>query len=38
VKNLISFAILFLFPFYAQASFPEGKNVYDLKKDKKKKG
>ena len=24
--------ILFLFPFYAQAGFPDGENGYDLKK------
>ena len=24
--------ILFLFPFYAQAGFPDGENVFDLKK------
>jgi len=32
VKSLILTAILFLFPFYAQAGFPEGENGYDLKK------
>ena len=29
---MASFLILFLFPFYAQAGFPEGENGYDLKK------
>tara|TARA_B100001027_G_scaffold37050_1_gene23089 strand:+ start:68 stop:571 length:504 start_codon:yes stop_codon:yes gene_type:complete len=32
MKILILTAILFLFPFNAQAGFPEGKNGYDLKK------
>ena len=32
MKHLILAAILFLFPFYAQAGFPEGENGYDLKK------
>ena len=32
MKLLILAAILFLFPFYAQAGFPEGENGYDLKK------
>ena len=32
MKSLIFTAILFLFPFYAQAGFPEGENGYDLKK------
>ena len=32
MKRLIFAAILFLFPFYAQAGFPEGENGYDLKK------
>jgi len=32
LKRLILAAILFLFPFYAQAGFPEGENGYDLKK------
>ena len=32
MKRLILTAILFLFPFYAQAGFPEGENGYDLKK------
>jgi len=32
LKRLILTAILFLFPFYAQAGFPEGENGYDLKK------
>ena len=32
MKRLILAAILFLFPFYAQAGFPEGENGYDLKK------
>ena len=31
-KSLIFAATLFLFPFYAQAGFPEGENGYDLKK------
>jgi len=32
VKSLILPAILLLFPFSAQAGFPEGENGYDLKK------
>ena len=32
IKSLIFAAILFLFPFYAQAGFPECENGYDLKK------
>ena len=32
MKSLIFAVILFLFPFYAQAGFPEGENGYDLKK------
>ena len=32
MKSLIFPAILFLFPFSAQAGFPEGENGYDLKK------
>jgi len=32
LKRLILAAILFLFPFYAIAGFPEGENGYDLKK------
>ena len=32
MKHLFFAAILFLFPFYAQAGFPEGENGYDLKK------
>ena len=32
MKRLILAAIFFLFPFYAQAGFPEGENGYDLKK------
>ena len=32
MKRLFLAAILFLFPFYAQAGFPEGENGYDLKK------
>ena len=32
MKSLILASILFLFPFYAQAGFPEGENGYDLKK------
>ena len=32
MKSLILPAILFLFPFSAQAGFPEGENGYDLKK------
>jgi hypothetical protein len=32
VKSLILHAILLLFPFSAQAGFPEGENGYDLKK------
>ena len=32
MKRLILVAILFLFPFYVQAGFPEGENGYDLKK------
>ena len=32
MKRLLLAAILFLFPFYAQAGFPEGENGYDLKK------
>ena len=32
MKSLILNAILFLFPFYAQAGFPEGDNGYYLKK------
>ena len=32
MKRLILAAILLLFPFYAQAGFPEGENGYDLKK------
>ena len=32
MKSLIFAAILFLFPFYAKAGFPEGENGYDLKK------
>ena len=32
MKSLILPAILLLFPFSAQASFPEGENGYDLKK------
>jgi len=32
VKSLILLAILLLFPFSAQAGFPEGENGYDLKK------
>jgi len=31
LKRLILAAILFLFPFYSQAGFPEGENGYDLK-------
>jgi len=34
VKSLILPAILLLFPFSAQAGFPEGENGYDLKKMK----
>ena len=32
MKSLIFAVILFLFPFYAQAGFPDGKDVFDLKK------
>ena len=32
MKSLIFPAILLLFPFSAQAGFPEGENGYDLKK------
>ena len=32
MKRLFLASILFLFPFYAQAGFPEGENGYDLKK------
>ena len=32
MKSLIFAAIVFLFPFNAQAGFPEGENGYDLKK------
>ena len=32
MKSLILPAVLLLFPFSAQAGFPEGENVYDLKK------
>ena len=32
MKRLFLATILFLFPFYAQAGFPEGENGYDLKK------
>ena len=32
MKRLILAAILFLFPFSAQAGFPEGEKGYDLKK------
>ena len=32
MKSLIFAVILFLFPFYAQACFPEGENGYNLKK------
>ena len=32
MKSLIIPAILLLFPFSAQAGFPEGKNGYDIKK------
>ena len=32
MKSLIFAVILFLFPFYAQAGFPDGENDYDLKK------
>ena len=32
MKSLILPAILLLFPFFAQAGFPEGENGYDLKK------
>ena len=32
MKSLILTAILFLFPVYTQAGFPEGENGYDLKK------
>ena len=32
MKSLIFAAILFLFPFYSQAGFPEGENGYDMKK------
>ena len=32
MKSLILTVILFLFPFNAQAGFPEGENGYDLKK------
>ena len=32
MKRLILAAILFLFPLYAQAGFPEGESGYDLKK------
>ena len=32
MKGLFLATILFLFPFSAHASFPEGKNGYDLKK------
>ena len=32
MKGLILPAILLLFPFSAQAGFPEGENGYDLKK------
>ncbi len=32
MKSLILPAILLLFPFSAQAGFPEGENGYDLKK------
>ena len=32
MKRLFLAAILFSFPFYAQAGFPEGENGYDLKK------
>ena len=32
MKSLIFAAIVFLFPFNAQAGFPEGESGYDLKK------
>ena len=32
MKRLLLVTIIFLFPFYAQAGFPEGENGYDLKK------
>ena len=32
MRRLFLATILFLFPFYAQAGFPEGENGYDLKK------
>ena len=32
MKRLFLATILFLFPFNAQAGFPEGENGYDLKK------
>ena len=32
MKSLIFAVISFLFPFYAQAGFPDGENGYDLKK------
>ncbi len=32
MKRLILAAILFLFPFYTQAGFPEGEKGYDLRK------
>ena len=32
MKRLFLASILFLFPFNAQAGFPEGENGYDLKK------
>ena len=32
MKRLIFAAIIFLFPFYTHAGFPEGENGYDLKK------
>ena len=32
MKRLFLATILFLYPFYAQAGFPEGENGYDLKK------
>ena len=32
MKRLFLASILFLFPFYAKAGFPEGQSGYDLKK------
>ena len=32
MKRLIFVLIIFLFPIFAQAGFPEGEKVYDLKK------